>query len=223
MHWLSCRVVFLDSSASHPSLHSASCALQPLSWLHWSITITAHALTKHNSLWGLESISTYFPFQNTCHAIRKALFCGFHFGGVTLYTSKLSWSQFQTLSLSMHDSILPVSFTVTLMLQHWQQSSMMHNLFVIPHLHLSPYSFTMVHVVAYGWTMRITPPLASIEVAVFTLKCSQSVFPAVWSENPSFVSHLCVILDLFALSLSHEFLIRPHLRSQRHPPLLPRS
>lgn len=51
----------------------------------------------------------------------------------------------------------------------------------------------MCHYPSYGFH------LGSIFV---TLKYSHSVFSVVWLENRSFVSHLCVDLDLCALSLS---------------------
>lgn len=59
----------------------------------------------------------------------------------------------------------------------------------------------------------ITPAMASIWGDFLTLKYSHSVFSVIWLESRSFVSHLCVVLDLFCsvsfISLLHAATKRP--------------
>ena len=97
------------------------------------------------------------------------------------------------------------------------------NLFVIPHRHLSPYPFYDGTCCGL-WLNNVPLPQLWLPFGghFLTLKYSHSVFSVVWLENRSFVSHLCVDLDLCALSLSsrcytmppsapHEFLICRYL------------
>ena len=223
-------VVFLDSP-------SPPCAQGRFS-LHWSIT-TPHALAKHGlnmvellpikSLWWLQSMSSLFSFQNTCHWLPFWV-CYFLYIQALLKPrlNAFAANAWFNLASFFYSHFYASTLTAIINGAH----SFRH---IIPHPHLSPYSCMMGHVAACGWTMCHYASFG-FHLGGHFFKCSHSVF-VVWLREPLLcIPSLCSIGSICPISfisllpattkrpqwvlyLSHTyrgFQFHPHIQSQLH-------